>query len=621
MRPAAESAAGAAVARLQILTPMKLLLELILTLPAVERRQLILLVIGITVAALIDVAGIASVIPFLTLVASANSGATMRWLAELRTWSHVTDKSNFIALVGLSSLAVIIVSNGLNAWVAWAQVRFTYIVGFTLSRRLLEAYLTQSHLTLLQRNSSEMGKNILSEVDRAVGGVITPALNLAARSATTLCIVAFLVFIEPVLALLLAVIFGGVYVLVYFGVKRWLARIGDAAVMGNRDRFAAVADSFSVLRELRLYARLQAFIQRFDGPARSYAKATAASLMIGQAPRFVLEPLAFASVVLIVLHAIRSGSNLNAVFPMIGVFAFAGYRLMPAFQNIFISISALQFYMPALEVVLEPLRSAPRDLPADREPGAARQRFSSELTLQDVNFSYADGFEALKDINLSIAANSTVGLVGRTGSGKTTLLSLIIGLFAPTTGEIRADGEPLTGARLAAWQGNIGYVPQDVVLIDDTIAANIALGIPRDQIDMQAVKRAAKAAVAHDFIVLSMPEKYQTVVGERGARLSGGQRQRIGIARALYHDPDILIFDEATSGLDPETEEAFLGAIERLNGKRTVIVIAHHLSTLRQANVVHMIENGRIVGTGPTEKFELFFGAQVAMNAADTAET
>ena len=598
---------------------MKLLFEFVRMLSAAERRQLLLVVIGITAAALIDVAGVASVVPFLTLVASSGSGATMRGLAEFRAWLAVTDEGVFIVLIGFLSLAVITISNALNAWVAWAQLQFTYMVGFTLSRRLLGSYLAQDHITLLQRNSVEMGKDILSEVDRVVSGLFTPVLMIAARSMTAICIVAFLMFIEPTLALLLAVIFGGPYVLVYIGIKRRLSRIGESAVEGNRVRFKIVAEAFSTLRELRLYGRLQTFIRRFDDPARNYAKATAASLMIGQTPRYVLEPLAFASVVMIVVHASRSGNNLNTVFPMIGLFAFAGYRLMPAFQSLFVSAAALRFYMPVLKAILNGLKASPHALPADQEPGAPRERFG-ELTLQNVNFAYGAGSVALKDINLSIAANSTVGLIGRTGSGKTTLLLLIIGLFVPTTGNIRLNGKPLIGSRLTAWQRRIGYVPQDITLIDDTVAANIALGVPSDKIDMQAVERAARVAVVHDFIVSSLPEKYRTLVGERGARLSGGQRQRIGIARALYHDPDILVFDEATSGLDSETEEAFLAAIERLSGSRTVIVIAHRASTLRQVNIVHMIENGRIVGSGPIEKFTSLFRAQIATGTGATAD-
>ena len=600
---------------------MKLLFEFVRMLSAAERRQLLLVVIGITAAALIDVAGVASVVPFLTLVASSGSGVTMRGLAEFRAWLAVTDEGVFIVLIGLLSLAVITISNALNAWVAWAQLQFTYMVGFTLSRRLLDSYLAQDHITLLQRNSVEMGKDILSEVDRVVSGLFTPILTIAARSVTAISIVAFLMFIEPTLALLLAVIFGGPYVLVYILIKRRLALIGESAVEGNRVRFKIVAEAFTAVRELRLYGRLQTFIRRFDDPARNYAKATAASLMIGQAPRYILEPLAFASVVLIVVHAVRSGNNLTAVFPMIGLFAFAGYRLMPAFQSLFVSVAALRYYMPTLKVILNGLKAAPHALPLERDPEPLRERFKGELTLQNVNYVYGDGSEALKDINLSIAANNTVGLIGRTGSGKTTLLSLIIGLFEPTTGSIRLNGEPLTGARLTAWQRRIGYVPQDVMLIDDTVAANIALGIPPDKIDIQAVEHAAKVAVVHDFIVSSLPQKYQTMIGERGARLSGGQRQRIGIARALYHNPDILVFDEATSGLDSETEEAFLSAVDRLVGERTVIVIAHRASTLRQAKIVHMIENGRIVDSGPIEKFLALFGAQMVPDVVGTADT
>lgn len=594
---------------------MTLLLELIRILSPAERRRLALLAVAITLTALVDIAGIASVIPFLTLIASIGSGAATRGLAELRAFMNVTDEGSFIVIVGLLSLGVITLSNGLNAWVAWSQSYFTNMVGYSLSRRLLDAYLTQNHLALLQRNSVEMGKDILSEVDRAVSGVLTPALMLAARLVTALSIIAFLMVINPALALLLSVIFGGVYLVIYFGLRRRLTRIGEVAVAGNQARFKIVSEAFAAVRELRLYGRLRTFIARFDRPARDFARANAVSLIIGQAPRYVLEPLAFASVVLIVAHAIQSGENPTAALPIIGLFAFAGYRLMPALQNIFIAVSALRYYMPSLQLILNGLRAASSSHADDRDVDVPRLSFSGHLTLSGVNFSYGDDAAALTDIDLDIAANSTVGLIGRTGSGKTTLLSLIIGLLAPTSGNIRLNGEPLTGLTLLSWQRSIGYVPQDILLIDDTVAANIALGVPKDKIDMQAVEAAAKIAVVHDFIVSSMPENYQTLVGERGARLSGGQRQRIGIARALYHNPSILVFDEATSGLDSETEEVFLSAIERLAGNRTVIIIAHRASTLRNSDIVHMIEHGRIVGRGPIENFMSLFGPQSAADA------
>jgi ABC-type bacteriocin/lantibiotic exporter with double-glycine peptidase domain len=574
---------------------MRHFIALFRLLEPVQRRRLGLILFGITMAAIIDAAGVASIAPFLALVANSGSPAVMGALGGLRSFIGVTDATSFMILVGLLSLAVIVTSSLLNAWVTWAQLRFTYNIGFTVSRRLLASYLAKDQVVLLSRNSAEMGKNILSEVDRLVGSALLPAITLVSRIALAVCIVLILLVIEPVLALMLAVVLGSVYIVIYLVIKRRLANVGEVAMEGNKARFQAVAEVFAALRELRLYGRVSNFVRRFDAPALAYANAHAAALCIGQMPKFILEPLAFGSVILIVVYQIQSGGNLATAMPMIGLFAFAGYRLMPAFQNIFLAFSTLRFYLPVLEVVLTDLQGSPDRSDDGRAP--ERAPFAGELVLRDVAFSYGNGADVLDAINLAIKAKSSVGLIGRTGSGKTTLVSLILGLLSPTSGSIRVDGVLLQGATLIAWQRRIGYVPQDVFLTDDTIAANIALGIPQGEIDQAAVVRAARLANIHDFIA-GLPGGYGTPVGERGARLSGGQRQRIGIARALYHDPDVVVFDEATSGLDTETEEAVMAAIDRLAGERTLIIIAHRPGALRRANVVHLVERGRIAASG-----------------------
>jgi len=420
---------------------MRQFIELFRLLELAQRRRLRLILFGITVAAIIDAAGVASIAPFLALVANSGSPAIMGALGGLRSFIGVADASSFMILVGLLSLAVIVTSSVLNAWVTWAQVRFTYKIGFIVSRRLLASYLAKDQVVLLNRNSAEMGKNILSEVDRLVGSALLPAITLVSRITLAVCIVLILLMIEPILALFLAIVLGGVYVAIYLIIKRRLASVGDAAMEGNRARFQAIAEVFAALRELRLYGRVSNFVQRFDAPALAYANAHASALCIGQMPKFILEPMAFGGVILIVLYQIRSGGNLATAMPIIGLFAFAGYRLLPAFQNIFLAFSTLRFYLPALQVLLNDLKGGPDRSDDGRMP--ARIPFAGELVLRDVAFSYGDGVDVLDAINIAIQAKSSVGLIGRTGSGKTTLVSLILGLLSPTSGSIRVDGVPL----------------------------------------------------------------------------------------------------------------------------------------------------------------------------------
>lgn len=373
-----------------------------------------------------------------------------------------------------------------------------------------------------------------------------------------------------------------------------LSRLGTRAVAGNEGRYRVVQETFGALTELKLYGRAETFTSSFDAPARSYAHALASSLVTGQLPRFVIESLAFGGVIAVVLFALTQGIDTAGMLPLLGLFAFAGYRMLPAFQNIFTSVSQLRFHLPGVRLIVDALAG-------ERERAlrtAERLPFAQAIRLEDVAFDYEPGRPTLRGIDLTIAAHTTVGLVGRTGSGKSTLVGLILGILTPTRGRILVDGHPLDADSLPAWQNRIGYVPQDVFLIDGSIAQNIALGIPPDSLNRAAVERAARLAGAHDFVA-ALSAGYDTGVGERGARLSGGQRQRIGIARALYHDPDVIVFDEATSALDGETEAAVMEALGALGGTRTIIMIAHRLTSLRRADTVHVVEDGRIVASGP----------------------
>lgn len=574
------------------------LLDLIAVLSLRERRRLWIIMAGVAVAGLIDVLGVASVMPFLALVADPTAAERISAFATIRAWLGIADPRQFTLLVGLVALGIILLNSGLNAALTWAQLLFSNMVGFTLSRRLFRRYLARDRLFFAHRNSAELSKNILNEVDRVVSGVLSPSLILVSRAFAALAIVILLLVIEPKLAVALAAGFGGIYVLIYLFMRHRLNRLGETAVRGNEQRFQVVSESFSTLDELKLYGRVDDFARRYDAPGRDYAWAHALSMVISQTPRFVLEPLAFGSIVVIVLFALWSGDNIVAVLPVAGLFAYAGYRLMPAFQNIFVAISSIRFFRPAVRIVVDAV-AGEDEAPLREERAVSPVPFTRVVELRDISISLNDsGRVTLRSINLDIQAHTTIGLIGKTGCGKSTLVGVITGLLRPTSGTIRIDGQLLDEHSLPGWQRHIGYVPQVIVLTDDSVSANIALGVPEENIDHRAVERAACAAGIHEFIATELPGGYQGRVGERGARLSGGQRQRIGIARALYHDPDVIVFDEATSALDHETEQAVMTAIDELAGTRTIIMIAHRLTTLRRADVVHLLDEGRVIASG-----------------------
>ncbi|RQD76039.1 MAG: ABC transporter ATP-binding protein, partial [Halanaerobium sp. MSAO_Bac5] len=310
--------------------------------------------------------------------------------------------------------------------------------------------------------------------------------------------------------------------------------------------------------------------------------------------------IAFGGIVLLVLYLIISGEEASGVVPMVSLFAFAGYRLMPALQRIFKAASSLNFNTAILDRIHEDIfekgEFASLDWPEERPQPL---EFNNKIKLKNIKFSYPDDQEVvLKNINLEIKKNTEIGLAGTTGAGKSTLVNVILGLLNPEEGKIEIDGIEINQDNIRNWQQNLGYVPQDIYMCDDTILSNIAFGVPKDEIDMEAVKKATKIANIDNFIEDELPQGYNTVVGERGVRVSGGQRQRLGLARALYHDPEVLVLDEATSSLDGATQKSVMEAINNVAKVKTMIIIAHRLSTVQNCDCIHMLEDGEIIGSG-----------------------
>jgi ABC-type multidrug transport system fused ATPase/permease subunit len=304
--------------------------------------------------------------------------------------------------------------------------------------------------------------------------------------------------------------------------------------------------------------------------------------------------------ILVLLFA-GDGGSLAGVLPLLAIYAFAGLRLLPSMQQIYSELTMIRFNRMALDSLhadMAEIHASRHELPPEAvrvEPVHLKER----LDLVDVHYSYPLAERpALRGLTLSIPARTTVGIVGGTGAGKTTTVDLVLGLLELQTGRIEADGVPIERANMRAWQNTIGYVPQAIFLIDDTVSANIAFGLPAERIDQEAVERAAKIAELHGFVTEELPQGYATRVGERGVRLSGGQRQRIGIARALYHDPDVLIMDEATSALDNLTERAVMDAVHNLGHAKTIVLIAHRLTTVQACDTIFMMEGGRLVAQG-----------------------
>jgi ATP-binding cassette subfamily C protein len=428
--------------------------------------------------------------------------------------------------------------------------------------------------------------------------IITDGLVILAML-ILLCLVNFL------MTVIAATVLISLYILIYLYYSEKLKIGGARRLKKNEARFKSASEALGGIKDAKVLGAENFFLKRFCEDSDEFSNLQAWYQTINQVPKYIMEIVAFGGVVGLLIFLVASDIATHDIIPLVSFFAFAGYRLMPSLQSVFNSFTTFKFNIAVLDKIHNDLinEKLESDEISIRKKRIIPLNFKSSIKLEKIYFSYPQHDNPiLRDINLEIKKNNFVALIGTTGSGKTTLVDLILGLLTPQKGLFMVDDQKVTKENIKNWQANLGYVPQQIYLSDDSISRNIAFGLPDDKIDMEKIKKVSKMANIHDFIDSELPEGYHTIIGERGVRLSGGQRQRIGIARALYHDPQILIFDEATSSLDNETEKEVLKAIHKVFKFKTLIVIAHRLSTVKEANKVYLIEKGKIVDSGSYEK-------------------
>lgn len=563
-----------------------------------EKKRFVLLVVGIAISSFWNIGGIASIMPFMrALSAPSRIGDTViaSYAMEL---TGITSVEGFLLLSGVAVLFLVVMGNLFLALVTWRTIHFSRTVGYSLSTRMFETYIWQNYPFFLNRNSSELIKNLLGETNNVTGNIVKPTMDMIVEGLLSTAIVAFLVVVNPVVALIAAGLLGGAYGAIFLFFRRSLSRAGRKRVKRNKERFSVSADAFGAIKELKLRGLESHYAEQFGSIARSFEMAKARVQTISRLPKYALETVAFGGILSIALVIFANQSGTDMILPLISAYAFAGYRLMPALQKLFSAVTTLRGNRASLRIVQREL-SLHTDM--SLKPSRRRLSFQAEFSLENITFAYPQSAKpALHEINMRVLKNTTVGIAGPTGCGKTTLVDVILKLLEPSDGHLLVDGTPLEKDDIRAWQQNFGYVPQSIYLSDTTVRRNIAFGVPEQEIDGERVAFSARLANLHEF-VLTMEKGYETELGERGVRMSGGQRQRVGIARALYHDPDILVFDEATSALDSHTEDAVMEAIANLMHKKTIIMIAHRLTTLRQCDEIFVLDGGRIDAVGSYE--------------------
>ena len=564
-----------------------------------ERKRAGLLLVMMTIMALLDMIGVASILPFMAVLTNPGLIETNLILNIMYQASSIFGAENnqqFLFVLGVLVFVLLIISLTFKAFTAYVQIRFVRMCEYSIGKRLLEGYLHQPYSWFLHRHSAELGKNILSEVDIVIENVLSALMELIAKGMVAIALIILLIIANPKLALIVGFSFTTAYGLIFYFIRNYLNRTGEERLKNNQLRFTAVSEAFGAVKEIKVGGLEETYIKNFSNSAKILARTVASSQVIAILPRFILEAVAFGGVLLMVLYIMAQTGSFNNAIPIISLYVFAGYRLMPALQQIYVSFTKFTFVGPSLNKLHDDIQNLK---PFDKKQDQGVLSLNESITLKNIHYNYPGSARtALKDISLSIPAKSTVGLVGATGSGKTTMVDIVLGLLEPQKGTLEVDGKVVTKQNSRSWQRSIGYVPQHIYLSDDTVAANIAFGVEPKNINQEYVKKASKIANLHEFVSNELPKQYQTTIGERGVRLSGGQRQRIGIARALYHNPQAIILDEATSALDNQTEKAVMDAVNNLGKDITIILIAHRLGTVKKCDNIYLLEKGQLIDQG-----------------------
>ena len=562
-----------------------------LLLSRAERRSALLLLALMLVGMTLETLCTGLVIPAIALMMQQDLATTYPQFQPLLAALGNPSRSELILQVMLGLVAIYFVKNLFLAYLAWRQTRFAFGVQAQLSQRLFTVYLRQPYTFHLQRNSAQLIRNVTGEVGMFTDAIVN-SLNIVTELLVLLGISALLLAVEPLGTLIAVVALGGAAWGFHRGMRGRIVRWGESRQLHDGLRLQHLQQGLGGAKDVKLLGRESTFLDQYRVHNTQSARVGQFQATLQMLPRLWLELLAVVGLATLVLAMLAQGRDTATIVPTLALFAAAAFRLMPSVNRVLAAAQVLRYYLPVINTLHHELKLAAPEQTAGRRQSASG--FQTDIHLAGVRYAYPSAAaSALDDLTLRIRKGESIGLVGPSGSGKSTLVDVILGLLTPQVGQVLVDGEDIQ-ENLRAWQDQIGYVPQSIYLTDDTLRRNVAFGLPGAAIDDAAVRHAVRAAQLEEF-VSSLPNGLETLVGERGIRLSGGQRQRIGIARALYHDPAVLVLDEATSALDTATERGVMQAVTALRGGKTILIVAHRLSTVGSCDRLYRLEHGRIV--------------------------
>lgn len=561
-----------------------------------ERRSAFLLLGLMLIGMLLETFGVGLVVPAIALLTQSDFPRNYPVLRPLLQAFGNPNLQNLVIGGMLVLVGVYLIKALFLALLAWWQTRFAFGVQTQLSQRLFAVYLGQPYTFHLQRNSAQLIRNVINEVGLFTFNGILQGLILITESLVLLGLSCLLIIIEPVGALIVVSVLGAAAWGFHRITRGHIARWGESRQYHEGLRIQHLQQGLGGAKDVKLLGREAEFLKQYHQHNVQNARVGQMQQTLQQLPRLWLELLAISGLAILVISMLAQDRPLAAVLPTLGLFASAAFRIIPSIGRVLGALQLLRYGLPVIDLLNAELALETNETAVPRGLVTA---FCTVLELDHITYTYpCAAAPALKDVSLTVRRGESVGFIGSSGAGKSTLVDILLGLFTPDSGEVRVDGRNIQ-TTLRGWQDQIGYVPQSIFLTDDTLRRNVAFGLPSGQIDDAALLNAIKAAQLEDFVA-SLPEGLDTLVGERGIRLSGGQRQRIGIARALYHDPPVLVLDEATSSLDTATEHDVMQAVRALQGTKTILIVAHRLSTVEHCNRLYRLHAGKVVEEGTT---------------------
>lgn len=573
--------------------------KLIYILPERDPLKLLVIFFAMLILALIEVAGLGMIPAFVAIVANPERVLQIEWIQPLLQTLEIEGSRELLLWGGVFLVGIFVIKSAYVIGYTYFEAKFIYRRRYIISKRLMTSYMQAPYTFHLGRNTSELLRNITGEVNIVVNAIITTLLKISKEVIMTAAVLTFLLIAEPLITLLIMLLSGaGAGSFILF-VRNRMKLYGLEEQVRRGAMIKAVQQGLAGIKDVRVLNRESEFIEVFRKEAYGSSKLMASLQFIKQVPKPIIETTAVIGMLCISLLLVWQGRPMSAIIPILTLFAMATVKLMPSIQTITSMYTNLRYNMVSINPVYDDLKELEEynnRLLGDREKNI-RLQLNSSINADSVRYRYPNSEEqAIDGVSFSIPKGAAAAFVGSSGAGKTTIIDLLLGLLEPESGAIRVDGNDIQN-NLSAWQRNIGYIPQSIYLADETLRCNIAFGVPEKEIDDEKVQQAAELAQLGKMIQ-GLPDGLETIVGEQGTRLSGGQRQRVGIARALYHNPEVLVMDEATSALDNITEKQITAAIDSLKGDRTIIMIAHRLTTVKDCDIIYFMEDGKIVQSG-----------------------